>query len=78
MDNKLLYYIWLSIRLRPGSQTAKILLESIEDITDIYNASSKDYAAFGISPWRRTRLADKNLEEAERYYNYCKVNILVF
>ena len=72
MDNKLLYYIWLSIRLRPGSQTSKILLESIEDITDIYNASSKDYAAFGISPSERTRLADKNLEEAERYYNYCK------
>ena len=74
MDDRILYYIWLSSSLRPGSKTPKILLEHFGDILKIYNAGKKDYEALAISESEIICLCNKNLENAKKYYEYCKSN----
>lgn len=72
MDKTLLYYIWFSTRLYPGNSSAKLLLERYEDIAAIYNAARTEYEAAGVPHGDAVRLADKNLEDAARYYDYCE------
>ena len=81
MDKKLLYYIWLSSSLYAGSVTPKILLEYYKDIEKIYNATPEDYLKLGIRKKDAQKLADKSLEKAEKYYNFCvkeRVGILCY
>ncbi len=72
MDENLLYYIWLSSKLYPGSHSPKILLEHYKDIKEVYKASFDDYTELGVSQPDARRLADKSLDEARQYFDYCK------
>lgn len=74
MDDRILYYIWLSSSLRPGSSTPKILLEHFGDITKIYNAEKEDYEALSISKGEIFSLCNKSLDTAKKYYQYCREN----
>ena len=81
MDNKNLYYIWLSSTLVAGSKTPKILLEHFGDIEKIYNAQKQDYTSIGIHPSDVMSLCNKNLDNAKRYLEYCEksgVGILTY
>ena len=71
MNNRILYYIWLSSTLSPGSKTAKLVLEHFGDIEKIYNAEKKDFEALSISGNDLIALCNKNLDNANRYYKYC-------
>ena len=71
MNNRILYYIWLSSTLSPGSKTAKLVLEHFGDIEKIYNADKKDFEALSISGNDLIALGNKNLDKAKHYYKYC-------
>lgn len=71
MDNRILYYIWLSSALRPGSKTPKILFEHFGSIEKIYAAQSDDYKALQINQGEITALMNKDLDIAKQSYEYC-------
>ena len=71
MNKKILYYIWLSSTLSPGSKTAKLVLEHFGDIEKVYNAEKEDFEAISISGNDLVCLCNKNLDNAEHYYKYC-------
>ena len=72
MDSSLLYYIWLSSKLYPGSVSAKLLLENLPDIDAVFQAGKDEYISLGIGRGDAERLCDKNLDDAGRYYEYCE------
>ena len=74
MDNKILYYIWLSCSLAAGSKTPKLLFTHFDSISDIYSASKEDYEVLGISKSDIPALCNKNLDLAKRHFEYCKSN----
>lgn len=81
MDNKNLYYIWLSSSLRAGSKSPKILLEHFGDIEKIYNAEKQDYISLGIPTEEAVILCNKRLENATKYLEYCqshRIGILTY
>lgn len=81
MNKKILYYIWLSSCLHPGSKTPKILLENFQDIEKIYNATKQDYEELEISKTDIPFLCNKSLDNAKRYYEYCakeKIGLLFY
>lgn len=71
MDTSLLYYIWLSTKLYPGSVSAKLLLETLS-IDEIYHADRDEYTSLGIGHGDAERLCDKDLTDAKRYLEYCE------
>lgn len=74
MDDKILYYIWLSCALKPGSKTPKLLLEHFGDITKVFEAAKEDYEALNLSKPDIFSLCNKNLEAPLRHLKYCKDN----
>lgn len=71
-NESILYYIWLGSKLYPGSATPKLLLEKLEDIRYIYDATREEYEALGVPPNDCIQLCDKDLEDAKRYLDYCE------
>ncbi|MBE6681391.1 MAG: DNA-protecting protein DprA [Ruminococcaceae bacterium] len=71
MDNKVLYYIWLSTSLRPGSKTPKILFRHFGSIDKIYAAEKDDYKSLEISQGEIAALTNKDLDIAKKCYDYC-------
>lgn len=82
IDKKLLYYIWLGEKLQPGSVSPKILLEHYNcDVEKIYNATEDDYKSLKLTKGDYEKLAQKDLSEAKRYYDYCvkeRIGILCY
>ena len=74
MNEKILFYIWLSSSIFAGSKTPKILLEHFGEIEKIYHAEKKDFEELGITYPDIAALCNKNLDNAKRYYEYCKAN----
>lgn len=78
MDDKILYYIWLSCTLSPGSKTPKLLLRHFDSISEIYSATKKDYEDAGVSKYEIPALCNKSLELAKHHYDYCVKNNVAF
>ena len=72
MDNRILYYIWLSNVLRPGNKYIKALFAYFGSIEKIYGAQEKEYGAAGVKPSDAKCLANKDLALALSQYEYCK------
>ena len=71
--DKLVYTIWLSLSCAPGSSTFKKLLERFASSEEIFNAEIDDISKIiGYRNSDRTRLANKNLDDANRVYEFCK------
>ena len=81
MNEKILYYIWLSSTLRAGSKTPKLLLEHYGSIEKIYNAGKEEYKALSVPSGEISALCNKNLDDAKHHYKYCsdkKIGILCY
>lgn len=66
-------WIWLSLKLKPGSRTGEILLRRYGSVGGIYdNAWEEDTP--GVPRAERYRLADRNLDAALRILDFCTVN----
>lgn len=81
MNEKTLYYLWLSSTIRPGSKTPKILLEHFGSIEKIFEADKGALEKLDIPSGEIQALTNKNLDNAKRYYEYCvqkNVSLLVY
>lgn len=81
MDEKLLYYIWLSCTFSPGSPVPKKLLTHFKSIKEIYEASKEDYSAIDLQSSDIVKLGNKDLSKAKSHLEFCKkhnVGILCF
>ena len=81
MDERILYYIWLSSALRVGSRTAKTVLEHFGDIEKVFSAQKEDLKGLGLSFSDEAALCNKDLTMAKKYYEYClqsKTGILCY
>ena len=68
-----LYWIWLSLCISPGSRASDLLLEYFdEDAQKIYKAGKADYDRLDLSEDVKARLLLKSSEEAKHIYYYCK------
>lgn len=68
-----LYWIWLSLCISPGSRASDLLLEYFdEDAQKIYEAGKADYDRLDLSEDVKARLLLKSSEEAKHIYYYCK------
>lgn len=68
----LLYWVWLSIRLTPGTETYARLRASFSSPKEIYDADESDLrqSIGSKSTVTLSALADKDLSDAERILNY--------
>ncbi len=75
-EQDVLFWIWLSRRIGPGSKLYPALLERFGTPYDIYNADDEEIAATMPELNERTRrtLNDKNLDEAYEIAGYCRRN----
>jgi len=81
MDERILYYIWLSSALKPGSRAAKNLLEHFGDIEKVFSAQKEDLEGLGLSYSEEAAICNKDLTRAKKYYEYCtagKIGILCY
>ncbi len=79
MDERLLYFIWLSNAFKPGSATPKKLLYHFDSIFDIYKAQREDYEGLDLPKADIMALCNKDLTTAQSYYRFCKSeNISLF
>ena len=61
-----LYWIWLSLCISPGSRASDLLLEYFdEDAQKIYEAGKADYDRLDLSEDVKARLLLKSSEEAK-------------
>ncbi len=68
-----LYWIWLSLCLSPGSKASDVLLEHFgESAERIYAASDEEYDTLDLSEEIKAKLRIKTSEEAKRIYFWCK------
>ena len=74
MEEKQLYYIWLSNTFRAGSPVPKLLLTHFKSIEEIYNAEKSDYEALSLSAGDILKLSNKDLSQARNYLKFCKDN----
>ncbi len=74
MNEKVLYYIWLSRCLPVGSSLAKRLLSDLGDAKKIYDLNQDEYLALGLGKGEIKRLCDKSLEDSEKVLTFCKKN----
>lgn len=72
MDKRILYYIWISNVLKPGTKSIKQLFEYFGSIEKIYEADKNLYKDAGIKQSEISALGMKDLSLAETQYNYCK------
>ncbi len=72
MDERILYFIWLSNVLKPGNKCIKPLFEAFGNIKNIYNATNEQYKEAGFNSAEVSALSNKDLTLAESQYNYCK------
>ena len=71
MDKKV-YEIWLSLACSPDTATFPHLLESFDSAEDIYNATEREIrSAVGSASSDCPRLNNKDLDNANRIYNFC-------
>lgn len=81
MDN-MLYWIWLSLAVRPSGNTFGKLIKEYSDAREIYEAEGKKVSSIiGFRNSDRTNLADKSLDKAKEVYEFCKkhkVGILTY
>ena len=71
--DKLVYTIWLSLSCAPGSSTFNKLLGGFSSSEEIFNAELDDISKIiGYRNSDRARLANKNLDAANRVYEFCK------
>ena len=70
MDERILYYIWLSSALKPGSRAAKSLLEHFGDIEKVFSAQKEDLEGLGLSYSEEAAICNKDLTRAKKYYEY--------
>lgn len=74
-DKELLYWIWLSIRLRSGSALPSTLLKYFGSIQKVYEAQAEELAEVDTPFYGHEKdLEDKSLDEAERILSYCRKN----
>ena len=73
MNDKLIYWVWLNLRLKPGDCTLSKLLQVHPDPERIYSATREEYLAILSEKCKETEaLCDKDLTYAERVIAYCK------
>ncbi|MBR2615231.1 MAG: DNA-processing protein DprA [Clostridia bacterium] len=74
-DKELLDWLWLSLRLRPGSALPSTLLKYFGSPAAVREASEEEYAEVDAPFYGHEKdLGDKSLEEAERILEYCRKN----
>ncbi len=80
--DKLIYWIWLSLAVRPSGTTFGKLIKEYPDAKAIYDAEEKKISSIiGFRNSDRTNLADKNLDRPKEIYSFCKkhnVGIITF
>ncbi len=73
--SELIYWIWLSLSVTPGSPTFRKLIDAYPDAKEIYEAGIYDIShCIGSRTSDRTSLADKDLSKATEIYNFCLRN----
>ena len=72
MNEKILYYIWLSSIFKAGSKIPKELLEYYGTAEKIYNATKEDLSALSLSYADVAPVCNKDLERTKKYYTFCK------
>lgn len=70
----LLYWIWLSGLISPGSSKFLQIISKVHHPETAYGASASRLEGLGLSPELAALLSDKNTEEASVILNYCKRN----
>ena len=71
----ILYWIWLSLCVSPGSKYADVLLEGFEESAQkIYEASKEDYDALDLPEDLKERLCRKGSEEPRKILAWCKAH----
>ena len=72
-NRDLIYWLWLSLRLRPGSALPSTLLKYFGSPRRIYEATEEDLSEVDTPFYGHEKdLADKSLEEAETLLSYCE------
>lgn len=76
------YWIWLSLSVTPGTQTFAKLIEKYRDIKTIYSLDERDLAScIGSKSPDYTALLDKDLSRAQEILDFClrkKIGILKY
>ncbi len=73
MNDKLIYWVWLNLRLIPGDCTLSKLLQVHSDPKRIYSATREEYQAILTEKCKEIEaLCDKDLTYAERVVAYCE------
>lgn len=68
----ILYWIWLSLCISPGSKASDILLEYFEESAQkIYEAGKEEYDKLDLSEETKARLMMKGSEEARKVLFWC-------
>lgn len=79
---ELLYWIWLSLAITPGTENFKKLIDCFDSPKTIYDASEGDIISVIGSKSKDVRaLTEKDTEEAKRILDFCKsknVGIVTF
>lgn len=75
-ERDILFWIWLSRRIGPGSKLYPVLLERFGTPYDVYNADEEEIASTMPELGERMKRAlnDKNLDEAYEIAGYCRRN----
>lgn len=75
-ERDILFWIWLSRRIGPGSKLYPVLLERFGTPYDLYNADDEEIASTmpELSERMKRALGDKNLDEAYEIAGYCRRN----
>lgn len=70
---RLIYWIWLSLRCGAGSESGTYLLAQFKDPKAVYDADDKALSAVGgISEELKKALLDKDIELCKRILDYCR------
>lgn len=80
--NDIVYWIWLSLAVTPGSDTFRKLIEKFETVAEIYNADETDIInCIGSKSKDLNAVSDKDLKRANEIFDFCnskKVGILTY
>lgn len=72
-DKDLLYWLWLSLALRPGSVLPSTLLKYFGSPKEIYEATEEDFAGVDAPFYgHESDLLEKSLDQAEGVLAYCR------
>ena len=71
----ILYWIWLSLCVSPGSKTTDVLLEHFEENAQkIHDAQKSDYDALDLPEDLKEKLCRKDSEESRKILSWCKAH----